>query len=67
MFNFKHGDEAALRKHLSDHEQKAALSSEIRKSRNEPRISKTRLRVRFESATDCNQNILTHYPLSMQA
>ena len=32
--------EAALRKHLREHDQKAALSSEIRKSINKPRISK---------------------------
>ena len=32
--------EAALRKHLREHHQKTALSSEIRKSRNKPLISK---------------------------
>ena len=35
-----HRGEAALRKHLREHGQKAALSSEIRKSRNKPRNSK---------------------------
>ena len=47
-----HRGEAALRKHLREHNQKAALSSEIRKSRNRPPIlAKTGLRVGFESAT----------------
>ena len=32
-------------------------------------LAKTRIRVGFESATDCNQDILslTHFPLSKQA
>ena len=35
-----HTGKAELRKHLQEHDQKAALSSEIRKSTNKPRISK---------------------------
>ena len=35
-----HRGKTALRKPLQEHEQKAALSSEIRKNRNKPRISK---------------------------
>ena len=38
--NFWHKGEAVLRKHLREHDQKAALISEIRKIRNKPRISK---------------------------
>ena len=37
---YLHRGEAALRKHLREHDQKAALSSDTIKSRNEPRISK---------------------------
>ena len=36
----KHRGEAALRKHLQEHDQNAVLSSEIRKSRNKPLSSK---------------------------
>ena len=37
----KHKGEAVLRKHLQEHDHKAALSSEIRKSGNKPRISES--------------------------
>ena len=55
-----------IRLYLQEHDQKAALSSEIRKNRNKPRISKTQLRVGFESTSYRNQEnlSLTHYPLS---
>ena len=36
----KHRGETVLRKHLREHGQKAALSNEKRKTRNEPQISK---------------------------
>ena len=39
-WSFFHSGEAALRKHLRENDQKAALSSEMRKSRNKPRIIK---------------------------
>ena len=57
--------EAALRKHLRDHDQKAALSSEIRKSSISLELAKTRLRVGFEYVPYYNQKILslTHYLL----
>ena len=37
---FLHRGKAALRKHLLERDQKAALSSDVRKSRNKPRICK---------------------------
>ena len=46
--------EPALRKHLPEHDQKAAPSSEKRKEIG-LELAKTRLRVGYESTTYCNQ------------
>ena len=63
---FLHSAEAAHRNQLREHDQKAALLGEIRRSRKKTRIIKNSARCRIPSATYCNQEILslTHYPIS---
>ena len=55
----RHRGEAALRKHLREHDQKAALSSEIRKRGNTPRISKNSASCRIRICELANLS-LTH-------
>ena len=56
-------DETALRKHMRENDQKAALSNAKRKNEIKPRISKNSAMCRIRI---CDQEILslTHYPLS---
>ena len=60
--------EAAFCKHLREQGQKAALTSE-EKVKISLELAKTRLRVGFESTTDCYQKVLslTHYSPASQA